>query len=163
MRAACSGWPAAGSNTPEERAQIMRWVVKSMMPVLLAGLLSSVAARIGPGVTRTFNAPADRVWIVAESVLRSLGWEVGEKDRAVGWILTRSRGVEFKDFGVYGEGTRHKLRLTIKEEGPGKTAVPVERELYKEERTLWMRERKPLQAQDRNVETSVLDAIARAL
>jgi hypothetical protein len=141
----------------------MRWIVKSVVLVLLAGLSASVAAQIGPGVARTFSAPADRVWIVAESVLRSLGWEVDEKDRAVGWILTRSRGVEFKDFGVYGEGTRHKLRLTIKEEGAGKTTVSVERELYKEERILWMRERKPLQAQDRNVETAVLDAIARAL
>ena len=136
-------------------------------PLLVLALLGISAATLsgqtGEPVTRTFNAPLDRVWAVTESVLKSLGWDVDESDRSVGWIVTDSRGVEFKDFGVYGEGTRHKLRLTVKAAGEGKTSVSVERQLYKEERILWMRERKPIQTKDRSVETAVVDAIGRAL
>jgi len=136
-------------------------------PLLVLALLGSSAATLsgqtGEPVTRTFNAPLDRVWAVTESVLKSLGWDVDESDRSVGWIVTDSRGVEFKDFGVYGEGTRHKLRVTVKAAGEGRTSVSVERQLYKEERILWMKERKPIQAKDRSVETAVVDAIGRAL
>ncbi len=136
-------------------------------PVLLLALLGMSAATLSgqtpEPVTRTFNAPMDRVWAVTESVLKSLGWDIDERDRAVGWIVTDSRGVEFKDFGVYGEGTRHRLRVTLKAAGEGKTSVSVERELYKEERILWMKERKPIPAKDRSVETAVVDAIGRAL
>jgi len=136
-------------------------------PLLVLALLGISAATLsgqtGEPVTRTFNAPLDRVWAVTESVLKSLGWDVDERDRSVGWIVTDSRGVEFKDFGVYGEGTRHKLRVTVKAAGEGRTSVSVERQLYKEERILWMRERKPIQTKDRSVETAVVDAIGRAL
>ena len=136
-------------------------------PLLVLALLGISAATLsgqtGEPVTRTFNAPLDRVWAVTESVLKSLGWDIDERDRSVGWILTDSRGVEFKDFGVYGEGTRHKLRVTVKAAGEGRTSVSVERQLYKEERILWMKERKPIQAKDRSVETAVVDAIGRAL
>ena len=136
-------------------------------PLLVLALLGISAATLsgqtGEPVTRTFNAPLDRVWAVTESVLKSLGWDIDESDRSVGWIVTDSRGVEFKDFGVYGEGTRHKLRVTVKAAGEGRTSVSVERQLYKEERILWMRERKPIQTKDRSVETAVVDAIGRAL
>ena len=136
-------------------------------PLLVLALLGISAATLsgqtGEPVTRTFNAPLDRVWAVTESVLKSLGWDVDESDRSVGWIVTDSRGVEFKDFGVYGEGTRHKLRVTVKAAGEGRTSVSVERQLYKEERILWMRERKPIETKDRSVETAVVDAIGRAL
>ncbi|OGL07148.1 MAG: hypothetical protein A3I03_07935 [Candidatus Rokubacteria bacterium RIFCSPLOWO2_02_FULL_68_19] len=136
-------------------------------PLLVLALLGISAATLsgqtGEPVTRTFNAPLDRVWAVTESVLKSLGWDVDERDRSVGWIVTDSRGVEFKDFGVYGEGTRHKLRVTVKAAGEGRTSVSVERQLYKEERILWMKERKPIQTKDRSVETAVVDAIGRAL
>jgi len=136
-------------------------------PLLVLALLGISAATLsgqtGEPVTRTFNAPLDRVWAVTESVLKSLGWDVDERDRSVGWIVTDSRGVEFKDFGVYGEGTRHKLRVTVKAAGEGRTSVSVERQLYKEERILWMRERKPIETKDRSVETAVVDAIGRAL
>ena len=136
-------------------------------PLLVLALLGISAATLsgqtGEPVTRTFNAPLDRVWAVTESVLKSLGWDVDERDRSVGWIVTDSRGVEFKDFGVYGEGTRHKLRVTVKAAGEGRTSVSVERQLYKEERILWMRERKPIETKDRSVETAVGDAIGRAL
>ncbi len=136
-------------------------------PLFLLALLgmfpATLSGQTGEPVTRTFNAPLERVWVVTESVLKSLGWDIDERDRSVGWILTDSRGVEFKDFGVYGEGTRHKLRVTVKATGEGKTSVSVERQLYKEERILWMKERKPIPAKDRSVETAVVEAIGRAL
>jgi hypothetical protein len=109
--------------------------------------------------SRVFVAPADQVFDVTESVLRSLGWSVDQKDKANGWILTDARSVDFRNFGVYGEGARHKLRLTGKAAGEGRATVTVERELYREERILWMVERKPLPAADRSVETAVLDGI----
>ena len=93
---------------------------------------------------RTFDAPLDRVWTVTESILKSLGWKIDTYDRAVGWILTDSRGVEFKDYAVYGKGLRHKLRISLKPAGESRTTVTVERELYTEERVLWMAERKPV-------------------
>jgi hypothetical protein len=113
--------------------------------------------------SRTFNAPIDRVWAVTESVLKSLGWDIDKSDRAVGWILTDSRGVEFKDYAVYGKGLRHKLRVALKTAGEGRTTVSVERELYTEERILWMTERKPVAATEQTVETGILDAIQKAL
>ena len=39
----------------------------------------------------------------------------------------------------------------------------MERELYTEERILWMAERKPVAPTDRTVETEVLDAIQKGL
>ena len=112
---------------------------------------------------RTFDAPLDRVWTVTESVLKSLGWGIDTYDRAVGWMLTDSRGVEFKDYAVYGKGLRHKLRISLKAAGESRTTVTIERELYTEERVLWMAERKPVPATDQTVETGILDAIGRSL
>ena len=128
------------------------------------GLAGAPAASVaGDPPSRTFNAPIDRVWVMTESVLKSLGWDVDKSDRAVGWILTDSRGVEFKDYAVYGKGLRHKLRVSLKTVGAGRTTVSVERELYTEERILWMTERKPVQATEQTVETGILDAIQKAL
>jgi len=142
----------------------MKRIATLLLVLALLGIsAATLSGQTGEPVTRTFNAPLDRVWAVTESVLKSLGWDVDESDRSVGWIVTDSRGVEFKDFGVYGEGTRHKLRVTVKAAGEGRTSVSVERQLYKEERILWMRERKPIQTKDRSVETAVVDAIGRAL
>ena len=112
---------------------------------------------------RTFDAPLDRVWTVTESILKSLGWGIDTYDRAVGWMLTDSRGVEFKDYAVYGKGLRHKLRISLKAAGDSRTTVTIERELYTEERVLWMAERKPVPATDQTVETGILDAIGRSL
>lgn len=129
--------------------------------LLLAGAPGPLGAADVPN--RTFDAPLDRVWTVTESILKSLGWEIDTYDRAVGWILTDSRGVEFKDYGVYGKGLRHKLRISLKAAGESRTTVTVERELYTEERVLWMAERKPVPATDQTVETGILDAIGRSL
>lgn len=127
----------------------------------LAG--APAASRAADVVSRTVDAPLDRVWTATESVLKSLDWEIDTFDRPVGWILTDSRGVDFKEYAVYGKGLRHRLRLSLKAVGAGRTTVSVERELYTEERILWMAERKPVAATDQTVETGILDAIQAAL
>ena len=132
--------------------------------VLALGLAGAAgSARAADTPSQTFNAPVDRVWAVTESVLKSLGWDIDKSDRAVGWFLTDSRGVDFKDYAVYGKGLRHKLRVALKAAGEGRTTVSVERELYTEERILWMTERKPVVATEQTVETAILDAIQKAL
>ena len=47
--------------------------------------------------------------------------------------------------------------------GSNEMTISIERELYTEERILWMAERKPVQAPDQNVEKGVLDAIQAAI
>ncbi|HEV8674946.1 MAG TPA: MmpS family transport accessory protein [Methylomirabilota bacterium] len=124
---------------------------------------SALSAQAPQSVTRTFAASFDRTWGAVEAALKRFDWSIDQKDKNAGWILTDSRGVEFKDFGVYGEGSRHKLRLTLTSSGPSRTAVAIERELYREERILWMTNRKPLAATDQTVEIAVLDEVARSL
>jgi hypothetical protein len=138
---------------------------RAVLLLALGLLLASAPAPLGAAdvANRTFDTPLDRVWTVTESVLKSLGWEIDTYDRAVGWIVTDSRGVEFKDYAVYGKGLRHKLRISLKAAGESRTTVTVERELYTEERILWMAERKPVPATDQTVETGILDAIGRSL
>ena len=139
---------------------------RSGILVLVFGLgLVGVSGRASAGdvPSRTFNAPLDRVWTVTESVLKSLGWDIDTFDRAVGWILTDSRGLEFKEYAVYGKGLRHKLRLSLKAAGAGRTTVSVDRELYTEKRILWMAERKPVAATEQTVEKGILDAIEKGL
>jgi hypothetical protein len=143
------------------RYRLTRILTVGLALAWLGGAAVPLSAAEAP--SRTFAAPLDRVWIVTESILKELGWSIDKSDRAVGWILTDSRGVEFKDFAVYGKGTRHKLRLTLKMAGEGRTTVSVEREVYTEERILWMTDRKPVPAGDQSVETGVLDAIGKAL
>jgi hypothetical protein len=131
--------------------------------VLAFGLGLAGASQAADVPSRTYNAPIDRVWAVTQSVLKSLGWDIDKSDRAVGWILTDSRGVEYKDYAVYGKGLRHKLRVSLKAMGESRTAVSVERELYTEERILWMTERKAVAPTEQTVETGLLDAIEKAL
>jgi hypothetical protein len=134
-----------------------------LIGALLLALAAAPTAGQSASPSRTFDAPMDQTWTTTESILRQLGWEVDKADRAVGWIVTDSRGVEFQDFAVYGKGTRHKLRLTLKAVSPTRTSVTVEREVYTEERILWMTDRKPVKAADTTVETGVLDAIGKVL
>ena len=75
--------------------------------------------------TRVFNAPVDRVWVVARSTLKSLGWDVDKEDREVGWIRSDSRRLEGEDYGVYSKGAKHRLRLVIKAQDGSRTAVTV--------------------------------------
>ncbi|HEY7140032.1 MAG TPA: hypothetical protein VIE44_08050 [Methylomirabilota bacterium] len=134
--------------------------------VVLAAGLGLVGARLSRAAdvpSRTLAAPVDRVWTATDSALKRLGWEIEQSDRAVGWLVTAPRDLDFKDYAVYGKGLRHKLRIAMKAVGEGRTTVSVEREVYAEERILWMIERTPVAAPDRTVETGILDAIEQAL
>jgi hypothetical protein len=130
--------------------------------VILAVLIEANAVAADER-TRSFNAPIDRVWTVTQSTLLSLGWEVDKEDRDVGWILTKSRGVDHENFGVYAKGTKHRLRVVMKSEGSGRTSVTIERRLFKEERILFVDKEEDIVTDDRTVEKQILDAIGRSL
>ena len=134
----------------------------------IAVLALVVTAVSGPAIaageaSRTFAAPADRVWAVTHVVLRHLGWDVDKDDRAIGWITTNSRKVAGEDYGVYARATRHRLRIIIKDAGAGKSSVTVERTLFKRERILFIDNDEILSTSDRSVEQSILVAIGKAL
>jgi hypothetical protein len=136
------------------------------MLVLVLGLglaMTPRPAEAADVASRTLDAPLDRVWTVTESVLKSLGWDIDTYDRAVGWLLTEPRTVDTKEFALYGKGLRHKLRISLKTVGSGRTLMSVERDVYEEKRVLWMIERKPVTAPDQAVESGILDAVQQGL
>jgi hypothetical protein len=127
-------------------------------------LMAAAAMAQSDDRTRVFNAPMDRVWAVAKSNLKSLGWDVDKEDREVGWMVTDSRRLEGDDFGVYAKGTKHRLRLMFKSLDSGKkTSVTVERKVWKNERILWMDKDEDLPTTDHRAETQLLDAIGNSL
>jgi hypothetical protein len=137
--------------------------------VLAAALGLALLAGDGPrparaeDTSRTFNAPADRVFTVTRSVLKSLGWDIDKEDRDVGWIRTDSRRLDGDNFGVYAKGVKHRLRMVIKREGTSRTTVTVERRVYKEERILFVDKEEDIKTDDRSVEKRILDEIGRSL
>jgi len=120
-------------------------------------------ATAADGVSGTLPAPVGHVWSVTLAVLEQLGWEIDKADRGIGWITTDSRKLEGADYGVYAKGTRHRLRVILKDAGAGKTTVTVERTLFKRERILFIDNDEVLSTPDRSVEQSVLDAIGKGL
>ena len=130
---------------------------------LLAVVLLTGAAGAAEPVSRTMNAPPDRVWAVTEAVLKHLGWEIEKADRSIGWITTKSRMVEGGDYGVYAKGTRHAVRINLRAAGADKTTVSVERSVFNRERILWMDKDEPIVARDQAVEKSLLDDIGKSL
>ena len=100
---------------------------------------------------------------MTEAVLKHQGWEIEKQDRTIGWITTKSRMLEGGDYGVYAKGTRHLLKIHVKNAGNGKTAVTVERNLFNRERILWMDNEEDIQAPDQLAEKKVLDDIGAAL
>ena len=131
--------------------------------ILLAALLPAGAAGQADERTRVFTAPADRVWTVTRSTLKSLGWDIDKEDRDVGWIRTDSRRVEGDNFGVYEKALRHRLRIIIHEGAGGRTEVTVERRLYKSERVLFVDKEEDVPLKEHDVEKRILDAIGRSL
>ena len=113
--------------------------------------------------TRTFAAPADRVWTVTRSTLKSLGWDIDKEDREVGWIRTDSRRVEGDNFGVYEKALRHRLRIVITGREGGRTDVTVERRLYRSERVLFVDKEEDVPLKDHDIEKRLLDAIGKSL
>jgi hypothetical protein len=134
----------------------------SLWTLSLALLVATTAAASGP-VERTFNAPVDRVWSTTEAVLKVLGWDLDKVERGIGFITTDSRRVDGENYGVYEKGVRHRLRLHVKAAGDSRTNVSIERTVFKRERILWMDKDEPLTDTTQTVESSVLDAIAKAL
>lgn len=131
---------------------------------LLMGLGSDVpAAGAAEAMTRVYGAPVDRVWTVTRSVLKSLGWDIDKEDRDVGWIRTDSRRLDGENYGVYAKGVKHRLRLVVKGQEGGKTAVTVERRVYKEERILFVDKEEDIKTDDRSVEKRILEEIGRSL
>ena len=129
----------------------------------LALMIAVGAAAAAEPVTRTYNAPVERVWSTSEAVLKHLGWDVDKADRSIGFITTDSRRVEGENYGVYEKSLRHRLRLHVKALGEGRTTVSVERTLFKRERILFVDNDEPVTAPDQNVETALLDAIGKGL
>ena len=76
-------------------------IVSSLALCLGLVLVLSTVTAAADAVIRTVNAPEDRVWAVAEAVLKHQGWEIEKADRAIGWITTKSRMLEGGDYGVY--------------------------------------------------------------
>ena len=132
---------------------MMRWLARRVMlpltTLMAAGLLLAGSGAAQDERTRVFNAPPEKVWAVTISVLESLGWKIDKEDRAVGWLVTKSRGLEGEDYGVYAKGTKHRLRIVIKGEGSNRTEVTVERRVWKEERILWVDKEEDVPATDR--------------
>lgn len=139
--------------------RVALYITLSTVLLLMAG---SAAAQ-SDDRTRVFNAPVDRVWVVARSTLKGLGWGVDKEDRDVGWIRTDSRRLEGEDYGVYSKGAKHRLRVVIKAQDGSRTAVTVERRVWKEERILWMDKEEDLSTTDHTVEKQFLDALGNSL
>ena len=138
--------------------------MKPMLSLSLClGLVLASFAVAAESVTRTVNAPEERVWAVTESVLKHQGWEIEKADRTIGWLTTKSRMLEGGDYGVYAKGLRHQLRIHVKGSGAGKTTVSVERSVFNRERILWMDKDEPVPARDQAVEKTLLDDIGKSL
>jgi hypothetical protein len=138
--------------------------MKALVIVLL-GVLMAIPALAAEPVSRTFGAPADRVWSTTEAVLKHMGWDIDKADRAIGFITTESRRLDGEDYGVYAKGLRHRLQLHIKAAGDTRSTVSVERTLFKRERILFVDKDEPIKPLnvDQSVERALLDAIAKAL
>jgi hypothetical protein len=139
--------------------------------LLLLGLAAAVPASAAEPMSRTFPAPADRVWAATEVALKAAGWSVDHADRPSGTIVTQSQRVEGDNNGIQATTRRVRLYLRVRPAGRDGTAVQVEREQFVRERVLWVERDQPLPASsidaivpaDRSLERQVLAAIARAL
>ena len=135
-----------------------------LLSVLLVTLALNVAAASAEPVAQTFNAPMERVWTTAESVLKQLGWDIDRKDRSIGMITTESRRLEGEDYGVYAKGLRHRLTLHVKAASEGRTTVTVDRDTFRRERILWIDKDEPANVGGgTEVQRAVLTSIGKAL
>jgi uncharacterized lipoprotein len=132
--------------------------------VLLALALALPASALGADpVARTYNAPKDKVWSVAQAVLKTMGWDIDKQDQPTGLMVTESRKIDGEDYGVYEKSVRHRLQLQVKDAGSNKSTVSIERAVFERERKVFVNEDKPIPAKDQTVEKAVLDAIGNAL
>src|SRR5512144_1543857 len=112
---------------------------------LFALAMGAIAAPVAAhAAVRTLAGDVDSVWAAARAALRSDGWDIADEDRARGRIVTGARDINFREFGLYAEGMRHRLLVSVAPVGGGLTSVTVERQLYWEERLLWDSVRRPV-------------------
>ena len=151
--------PGAGSSPPGTEGHS-----PASSPPVMAALTPAVPSRGPDGqLIRVFPVTVGRTWMVAQSVLRSLGWDIDRADQATGVIRTEPRNVTFKDFVVYAEGTRHTLDVVVRPVSGSETSISVKREVFEEQRIFWTKERKVLTTPESSVEQAVMDAIERLL
>ncbi len=136
----------------------MRTLVALIALLCLAG-----AGMAGDSVSQTYSAPVAKVWQVTEALLKQFDWDIDKSDRSIGWIETNSRRLEGEDYGVYAKGTRHRLRINIRDAGQNRTTVSVERTVFKRERILWMDKDEPVESKDQSVEKKLLEEIGKSL
>ncbi len=132
-------------------------------PTTTASLPSPVTRGPDGQFVRVFPATQERSWLVAQSVLKSLGWDIDSADHATGVIRTEPRNVTFKDFVVYAEGTRHTVSVVVRSVSSSETSISVRRDVFEEQRIFWAKERKLLPTPESSVEQKILDAIERLL
>jgi hypothetical protein len=151
--------PASAAPSPPDS------VSSAASPPVIASIPPpGTASRGSDGqLVRVFPASADRSFTVAQSVLRSLGWDIDEANLATGVIRTEPRNVTFKDFVVYGEGTRHLLDVVVRPISGSETSISVRRRVFTEKRIFWAKERTDSPTPESAVEYTVLDAISRLL
>jgi len=128
--------------------------------------ISGESTRTPAAASRSYAAPANRVWTVSESVLRILGWDIDKRDHGQGYILTESRSLDKDNFGVFEKSLRQRLRVHITATSSGHTVVTVERMVFKRQRVMWVTTDEPVEADPsagHKVEEAVLAAIARSL
>jgi hypothetical protein len=128
-------------------------------PAVTAAVAPPSLAPPSEGLLKIVPVPVERAWVVTQSALRSLGWNIDRADRAEGLIRTQPRNVDFKNLGVYAAGTRHTLDVVVRAVSSSQTSIAVKRQLFEEQRILWSKERAILPVQDTGVEQTVLDAI----
>jgi Anti-sigma-K factor rskA, C-terminal len=133
-------------------------------PSVTASVPPATSSRGPDGqLVRVFPVSAERSWSVAQSVLRSLGWDIDRADQMTGVIRTEPRNVTFKDFVLYAKGTRHALDVVVRAVSDSETSISVRREVFQEQRIFWTKERKVLATPESSVEQTILDAIGRLL
>jgi hypothetical protein len=137
--------------------------MRRTLTVLGLMLWLAASAFAAPPLERKFGAPVEKVWSTTEAVLKHLGWDIDKADRSIGFITTDSRRVEGENYGVYEKGLRHRLRLHLKAAGDSKTAVSIERTVFKRERILFVDKDEPVSDPSQAVEKAVLEAIGKAL
>jgi hypothetical protein len=123
-----------------------------------------------PGVTlphRVFPAPLDRVWSMAEGVLKSRGWDLDKRDRSAGLIVTGSRVLEGEDIVVAAKEVRHRLRVQFKPAAGDHTLVTVERLVFRRKRIAFVTDDEPMELPEHmrkhELEQDVLAAMGRGL
>jgi hypothetical protein len=147
---------ASPATTAAEPRPAAATVTASLTPQPSIRGLDGQLARVVP-------VDAERTLTVAQSVLKSLGWDIEQVDQATGVIRTEPRNMTFKDFGVYAGGMRHSLDIVVRPVTSTQTSISVRREVFEERRVLWSKERKVLPTPETAVEETLLDAIERLL